>query len=114
MRNTYLEPSLSIGAVTGLSNTDDPAFDHGAAFRGKMKITQAFGGFSSCARSILPDGDNVGKFGSAMVQIESDFETMRSSVTRTYKTLDLNDVDHYVPPDQCKSIERASAKLSEA
>ena len=63
-----------------------------------MKITQAFGGFSSCTRSILPD---VGKYGYATVRVESDFATMQSSVTRTYRTMDTDGPDHHVPPDTC-------------
>jgi hypothetical protein len=97
-RNTYLEPSLSVGAVTGLRDSSDPASNSAMAFRGKMKVTQEFGAFSSCARPVLPD---VGKNGHAKVRVDSDFETMRSNITRTYRDMDYNDNDYYVPPDTC-------------
>jgi hypothetical protein len=107
-RNTYLEPSLSVGAVTGLRDSSDPASNSAMAFRGKMKVTQEFGAFSSCARPVLPD---VGKNGHATVRVDSDFETMRSNITRTYRDMDYNDNDYYARQTRVQKSHHALTRL---
>jgi len=98
LRNNFLEPSINVGVVSGLEDSQE-ANQALEAFGEKMQVFQTYGGFQRCTRSALPP--ELGKYAMVEVDISSDFKTMTSNISKTYNAADSPGEEYFVPPGEC-------------